>query len=137
MNTYAVTLAMMALLATLSGCKPAEPPPVDESKMSAEEIKLTAECKAKGGFVASGPGGGTGLCVLRTRDGGKPCHSSSQCEAGCRAPGYGVGAADPTATAGLPTGVDQLKGRCAISNAPWGCYSRVENNEVMPGWCFD
>ncbi len=49
------------------------------------QIATQAECEAKGGFWM-GSQGGRGVttgCDLPTRDAGKPCNDSSQCEGRC------------------------------------------------------
>lgn len=49
------------------------------------QIKNEAECKAKGGWWM-GDRGGRGVttgCNLPTRDAGKPCNDSAQCEGRC------------------------------------------------------
>ena len=64
-------------------------------------------------------------CTMPTRDGGKPCTSSSQCELRCRALGRPV-----------PSDVE-IVGECARNNNPFGCHSFVENGRFIQGPCVD
>jgi hypothetical protein len=90
----------------------------------ATERALRAECAAKGGTISTAGLAAKPHCVLPTRDAGKPCTSSSQCEAGCIAPK----SAPPNTSA---------TGRCKENTEPFGCRAHVEDGKVQPTMCVD
>ena len=89
--------------------------------MSASERKA---CKAKGGSISTAGLAARPHCVLPTRDAGKACTSSSQCEAGCIATERYAPGANAT-------------GRCKESTEPFGCQARVEDGKAQPVICVD
>ncbi len=64
-------------------------------------------------------------CVMPTRDAGKPCTDSKQCERGCvyTGPSPGVG--------------DAVVGECRRDAGPCGCWSFVSNGKLRGGLCVD
>lgn len=88
-----------------------------------EERTLRAACKAKGGTISTAGLAARPHCVLPTRDAGKPCTSSSQCEVAC--------IATKPAIAGTPIG------RCQETTEPFGCRALVEDGKVQPVICVD
>jgi hypothetical protein len=74
---------IMALLPTagLLSCAPS-PPTTAMVKPSLPQTE--AECLSRGGeWILAGPQNVTRYCFLRTKDGGKACTSSRQCESEC------------------------------------------------------
>jgi hypothetical protein len=90
----------------------------------AHERTLRAECAAKGGTISTAGLAAKPHCVLPTRDAGRPCTSSSQCEAGCIAP-----KSTPPNTS--------VTGRCKADTEPFGCRAHVEDGKVQPTMCID
>ena len=85
---------------------------------------MRAECAAKGGTISTAGLAAKPHCVLPTRDAGRPCTSSSQCEAGCIAPK----SAPPNAP---------VTGRCKENTEPFGCRALVEDGKAQPMMCVD
>ena len=81
-----------------------------------------AACKARGGTISTAGLAAKPHCVLPTKDAGKPCTSSAQCEAGC------IATKSPDAKA---------IGRCKATTEPFGCHAKVEDGKVQPVMCVD
>lgn len=67
----------------------------------------------------------SGGCLLPSRDGGKSCTNSSQCQFKC------------LAIARPPTSDTQVVGECARNNDPFGCKAFVEGGLFVQGPCVD
>jgi hypothetical protein len=90
-------------------------------------IDDTAEkCHARGGSWSREGRLQYLTCVMPTKDGGKVCSDSSECEQECL---YTHG--DPAAPGG------QVKGRCAPTNNPFGCSTPVVKGEIGSTRCVD
>ena len=65
-------------------------------------------------------------CVRTSRDGGKPCKKSSECEFGCLAvwPKYPI------------SETDNASGQCAETNNKFGCKDYFEEGRII-GACID
>ena len=65
------------------------------------------------------------MCLITFTDAGKSCTDGSQCASGrCTAK-----LADPSGGA--------ASGRCAATNDPCGCYTRIEDGVAQPTICVD
>lgn len=106
-------LIIVALL--LAACKPdaqtADAPAADRI---AEMERMAQECAAQGGTTTIG-GHGQPVCEVKTKDAGKSCKSSADCEGMCLAQGGGT---------------------CAPSNPYFGCFETLENG-VKATLCVD
>lgn len=128
--------AFLALFAAavLASCAPAAvsptTPPEPQEELfvphdQAPTAAQTAECRQRGGEFRRAGMAGSWLCMIPYADADKPCSDAGDCRGACLAP------ANQTPVAG------QAPGRCAASNNPFGCFSRVEKGVVGPGLCVD
>jgi hypothetical protein len=81
-------------------------------------------CEAEGGRLAAGMSG-EGPCVFPTRDGGKPCRDTADCEFECWA-----------TTSVLPPGT-LARGTCAEWPIEFGCHDRVVKGRTQGMICID
>lgn len=74
-------LLVPVLASLIASCAAAPPaPPANKPALPATE----AACLARGGeWIFAGPQNITKYCFLKTRDGGKACSTSAQCESEC------------------------------------------------------
>lgn len=95
----------------------------DLRKMRAEALKKidVEECEKSGGKIEGVGIFGIPSCVVYYPDGGKPCKSESECEGMCFSP-------DNTSATAI----------CERSEHDrFGCYSAIENGEVLYSICAD
>ena len=86
-----------------------------------------ARCEAAGGSVERMGRARWEHCVQTFADAGKACLSSADCLGECRLPGA-PGSVEP----GTP-----VQGTCQANDAPFGCYTRVENGKAEQSICVD
>lgn len=83
-----------------------------------------AACEAAGGSVRPVCLRGNPMCMVKFRDGGKACSSSSDCSGRCLG--------DNSTPMGQKT-----TGKCALTNDPCGCFQLIENGVAQPTLCAD
>jgi len=83
-------------------------------------------CLATGGTWEKVGWAQTSRCVRPTKDAGKPCSDSSECEVACMAKKKSVEVAN------------DLKGHCAATDNPFAnCGLRIEGGHATPILCAD
>lgn len=99
-------------------------PLVDAEAQKKEE----AECRAAGGawarYGVQAHLCGVYSCAPRTKDGGKPCRSSAECEYQC------------ISKKELPLGTEVI-GECAAVASPYGCTYQVSGGRIAGRICVD
>jgi len=99
-------------------------PPVDASLSKKQE----AACREQGGewarFGVHAHLCNVYSCAPRTKDGGKPCRSSGECEYQC------------VSKKELPIGT-AAQGECMAIASPWGCRYPVEGGLIAGRICVD
>jgi len=86
-----------------------------------------ARCDAAGGVVQQAGRLGWQHCVQSFADAGKACSGSEDCLGECRIDGN-AGAISP----GTP-----VQGVCQANDAPFGCYTTVEDGKAGMSICVD
>ena len=86
-----------------------------------------AECEAAGGTVQQAGRLGWENCVQPFADAGKACSGSADCLGGCLLE-------DMTDT---PEPGTPVEGVCQADDAPFGCYTVVEDGKVLHWICVD
>ena len=136
MTRSAVWLAVLALMTgAVAACTaPAAPRAVAVSEAVVPDTprgrdlapEARARCLAEGGFVQRAGMMGYEGCWRRFKDGGKTCTDGGQCLAGrCDYKGKG----DETK--------NDLVGRCAADNIPFGCRQSLTNGRIGQSICVD
>lgn len=121
--------AIAILLACLTGCETARDSQMERSLARSRAEPLSkidpAECRSKGGTIRQVGMFGTPSCITPLPDGGRACHSNSECSGACFAPeGTSIGQA--------------ATGACQMDTAAmFGCHDHVENGVVVGGLCVD
>ena len=87
-------------------------------------INSLVDCTTAGGEWKKVGLAGNLACVLKTKDAGKSCTDSSQCEERCLA---GIDQADSAKTAG----------QCQATNQPFGCFAEIKDGVAEPALCID
>jgi len=124
MKKLLLTAALVSLTFSLAACYNTAPTETTTPAKPAGPISSQADCTAAGGKWEQVGLAGSLACVLKTKDAGKSCTDSSQCEERCLA------TADP---------VDDTNmiGQCQTSNQPFGCFAEMENGAPGPTLCID
>jgi hypothetical protein len=122
-------LAAAVVLAGLSGCESFRDYRMERSLAKSRAAALakidTEECRRKNGTIRQVGMFGTPSCVTPLPDGGKACHSNSECAGACFAP------------EGLPIG-QAATGTCQVDTAAmFGCHDHVEDGVVVGGLCVE
>jgi hypothetical protein len=117
--------AHLVMLLFVAGAAHAQQcPPVDAQAQKAGE----RECRAAGGewgrFGVHAQLCGIYTCVERTRDGGKPCRSTSDCEHRC------VTEAPPRIGA-------EAAGKCTANRSSFGCFTYLDGGKIVGRVCAD
>jgi hypothetical protein len=86
-----------------------------------------ARCEEAGGTVERAGRAGWERCVQTYPDAGKACTGSADCLGECRLPDVAE-----TPAPGTPA-----EGICQATDAPFGCYTRVEGGKVEASLCVD
>ena len=86
-----------------------------------------ARCEVAGGAIQQAGRLGWQHCVQTFPDAGKACRDSEDCLGECRLPGD----AGPVAP-GTP-----VQGICQANDAPFGCYTTVEDGKAGMSICVD
>ncbi len=86
-----------------------------------------ARCEAAGGVVQQAGRAGWQHCVQSFADAGTTCTDSDDCLGTCRLTGDPGSLAPGTAAQGV----------CQANDAPFGCYTTVENGKAGPSICVD
>ena len=123
MKKILITLAtMFSLSLLLTACYETTPKPPPTTPSA--PIKNEADCSTAGGEWKKVGLAGSLACVLKTKDAGKSCTDSSQCEERCLA---------------MPDPADSTKvvGQCQVDNQPFGCFAEMENGVAGPALCID
>ena len=96
------------------------PPPSGPAPEVIERPPTAAEkCAAQGGTIQPICRSGHLACVVRYRDGGKPCSDKSDCIGECRYEGRFPAPPNPT-------------GRCQLTSDPCGCRDVIHDGRVDP-----
>lgn len=94
-------------------------------KAESNSPKTQQACEAAGGVWAKFGLLGSDLCNLKTKDGGKPCRSRSDCESACITEKVNVGA-------------ENITGHCYEWSQTIGtCLAEVENGKANGVICSD
>ena len=87
--------------------------------------KTQQSCEAAGGVWAKFGLLGSDLCNMKTKDGGKPCRSRSDCESAC-------------ITENMNAGQEHITGHCYEWSQTLGtCLAEVENGKANGVLCSD
>ena len=86
-----------------------------------------ARCEAAGGIIEQAGRLGWQHCVQTFADAGEACSGSADCLGDCRL----------TGDAGAVTPGTRVQGVCQANDAPFGCYTTVENGKAGLSICID
>ncbi len=115
-------IALVAISLVLAACNnTASNSPKSKPK---GPISSEADCTKAGGQWKQVGLAGSLACVLKTKDAGKSCTDSSQCEERCLAI---VDEKDST----------KMIGQCQTTNQPFGCFAEMKNGVAQPPLCID
>ncbi len=101
---------------------PGGPHPVQPSPVASAD---PAACAAKGGTVRPVCRLQRPMCVIPFADAGRACTDGDQCQGDCRTEGPKPDATGP------------VTGRCQADTDPCGCWSNVEDGQLVGGLCVD
>jgi hypothetical protein len=133
------TLFLLIALSVFSGCNP---PTTTDTATTAEKKEKTViefpqtqeDCLAKGGIWKKVGIFPNEICNIPTKDGGKECSSSNDCEGSCLA----VLTEDQRSL--LMNGKklnENVPGKCTGMLRNFGCIGFVENSKVDKFLCLD
>ncbi|PRY24917.1 hypothetical protein CLV78_10290 [Aliiruegeria haliotis] len=117
MRNRTLILASLALTAILSGCLPAEkedPAPILPGTPEAVQ-QAEASCTARGGYLATRPGGALRVCTITPRDANQACTTGADCEGLCLA----------------------RSKTCAPAVPLFGCHEVIMDNGQLATNCLD
>lgn len=103
----------------LTACNTTSIAPISKGSINAE-----ADCIQVGGEWTRVTLRGSLVCVLKTKDAGKSCINSSQCEERCLA------VTDPKDSS-------KVIGQCQTTNQSFGCFTEMENGVPGTSLCID
>lgn len=117
-------IVAIAALSTLTGCQSKEPSP---STLTDPHLE---QCEASGGTIEKVGMVGMPACVVPTKDAGKPCGDSSECEGRCLVEDW---------RGEHPPRVGTLsRGTCEASNITNGCFGEVRRGRIATAFlCVD
>lgn len=126
MKKLLITIAtIISLSFLLTACYNTTPKAPDAPKNTPKApITSLVDCTTAGGEWKKVGLAGNLACVLKTKDAGKSCTDSSQCEERCLA---GIDQTDTT----------KVVGQCQATNQPFGCFAEIKDGVAEPALCID
>ena len=109
-----IRLAACVALIAVAGCQQ------DPFGRSGAELRTEEQqCMAEGGDFRQGGLSGAKMCFLQTKDSGKSCQRSTDCESLCL------------------ISEDTGKGQCAAEKPLFGCFDMLDENGERIALCID
>jgi hypothetical protein len=104
-------------------------PPYERIRFASQfaTVQERARCEAAGGTVRQAGRLGGQHCVQSFPDAGRTCNGSQNCLGECRLPDDAGELAPGTAVQGV----------CQADDAPFGCFTAVEDGKAGPTLCVD
>jgi len=120
-------VSLLIIIAALYfGLEYTEQHQIAEAKNKILNTTNPSECKELGGEVQPVCMSQVDACIVKYVDAGKQCNSNLECNGRC------INVNDSNAEIG-----SKSVGQCESSNNPCGCWSLVENGEVVARLCAD